>query len=119
MEHLFVYGTLRRGSQNKFAKLLAARAQFVAAARVQGLLYDFGSYPGAVPSNQPVNWVIGEIHRFEDPHLLSLLDEYEGSEYKRAIAPAHTGDGTIDCSIYWYVGTVGGPAIASGDWLRR
>jgi gamma-glutamylcyclotransferase (GGCT)/AIG2-like uncharacterized protein YtfP len=119
VEHLFVYGTLRRGSQNKFAQLLAERAQLVAAARVQGLLYDFGSYPGAVPSNQASNWIVGEIHSFEDSQLLSLLDEYEGSEYERAITPAHTGSGRIDCSIYWYVGTVGGRPITSGDWLRR
>jgi gamma-glutamylcyclotransferase (GGCT)/AIG2-like uncharacterized protein YtfP len=86
---------------------------------VQGRLYDFGQYPGAVPSDQLDHWVHGEIHRLEDPRLLSLLDEYEGAEFERAVALVRTDDGNIDCWIYWYVGGATGRLIASGDWYKR
>jgi gamma-glutamylcyclotransferase (GGCT)/AIG2-like uncharacterized protein YtfP len=119
-EHLFVYGTLRRGSNNKFARMLADRAQFVGAARVAGRLYDFGPYPGAVRSDQSDFWIHGEVWRFEDAYLLPSLDDYEGSEYQRALASAEMEDGrAIDCWIYWYVGPATGRLIASGDWLKR
>jgi gamma-glutamylcyclotransferase (GGCT)/AIG2-like uncharacterized protein YtfP len=92
-EHLFVYGTLRRGSKNKFARMVADRAQFVGAARVPG--------------------------RFENAQLLPSLDDYEGSEFERALASAEMEDGrAIECWIYWYVGPATGRLIASGDWLK-
>jgi gamma-glutamylcyclotransferase (GGCT)/AIG2-like uncharacterized protein YtfP len=120
VDHLFVYGTLRRGSNNKFANMLEERAQLVGNARVPGLLYDFGAYPGAVASNEPEHRVQGEVHRFEDRQLLSSLDDYEGSEFERAIISAQVEDGrTVDCWIYWYVGDATGRLIASGDWLKR
>jgi gamma-glutamylcyclotransferase (GGCT)/AIG2-like uncharacterized protein YtfP len=116
VEHLFVYGTLRRGSNNKFARLLADRAGFVGTARVAGLLYDFGSYPGAVRSDQPDHWVYGEVHSFDDPEILPVLDEYEGMEFERGMV---TTSDTAECWIYWYVGPAKGRLIASGDWLKR
>ena len=83
-------------------------------------MYNFGRYPGAVRSDQSDHWVHGEVHRFDDPQILPLLDEYEGSEFSRAAASAQmdTG-GTIDCWIYWYVADATGGLIASGDWLLR
>lgn len=115
-----MYGTLRRGSNNRFALLLSERALFLGAGRVPGRLYDFGPYPGAVPSDQPDEWLHGEIHRLEDSRVLPSLDEYEGSEFERAVASVQIeGTGTIDCWIYWYVGDSAGPLIESGDWLRR
>jgi gamma-glutamylcyclotransferase (GGCT)/AIG2-like uncharacterized protein YtfP len=122
-EHLFVYGTLRRGSKNKFARMVADRAHFVGAARVPGRLYDFGQYPGAVrsdqSSDQPDQWLLGEVWRFEDAQLLPSLDDYEGSEFERALASAEMEDGrAIECWIYWYVGPATGRLIASGDWLK-
>ena len=118
--HLFVYGTLRRGCDNRFAKLLSERGRFISAAKVAGRLYDFGRYPGAVRSDQPIHWLQGEVHRLDDRQLLQLLDEYEGSEFSRAVVSVQTEDhGTIDCWIYWYVGPATGRPIASGDWLQR
>jgi gamma-glutamylcyclotransferase (GGCT)/AIG2-like uncharacterized protein YtfP len=122
-DHLFVYGTLRRGSNNEFARMLADRAQFTGSARVLGRLYDFGRYPGAVScdesSNPSGHWIKGEVWRVDDPGLLFSLDDYEGAEYERAITPAQLEDGrTIDCWIYWYVGPATGRPVASGDWPR-
>ena len=98
------------------ARLLSERGRFLSDARVPGRLFDFGSYPGAVPSDQPNHWVCGEVHLLEDPSLLASLDEYEGSEFERgrvstAVAP--------NCWIYWYVGSDAGRLIPSGDWFQR
>jgi gamma-glutamylcyclotransferase (GGCT)/AIG2-like uncharacterized protein YtfP len=121
VDHLFVYGTLRRGCDNQFAQLLSERARFLGAARVPGRLYDFGRYPGATPSDQANEWVIGEVFCPDEPvALLAALDDYEGLEYERAPVPATLDDGrSIDCWIYWYVGDATGRPIPSGDWLQR
>jgi len=120
VHHLFVYGTLRRGSDNQFARMLAARAEFVGKARLQGKLLNLGQHPGAIGSDEPNDWVHGEIHRLEDPQLLALLDDYEGPEFERAVAPVQTSEGgTIACWIYWYVGVERGLLIASGEWRPK
>ncbi len=86
-----------------------------------GRLYDFGPYPGAVPSDHPDQWIHGEIHRFEDSQLLPSLDDYEGAEFERARVSVQMEDGAglIQCWIYWYVGAPSGSLITSGDWLKR
>src|ERR1700693_369060 len=85
LTHLFVYGTLRRGSKNKFARLLHAHAQFAGNARICGRLYRLGSYPGAISSNQAGEWVRGEVYSLQDPcWILSSLDGYEGPQFERA-----------------------------------
>ena len=115
--HLFVYGTLRRGCDNQFAQLLSERGQFIDAARVPGRLYDFGLYPGARPTDQLNEWVLGEIFYLEEPDaVLAALDEYEGPEFERAMVSTA---GTMECWIYWYIGDATGRLIVSGDWLRR
>jgi len=103
---------LRRGCDNKYARLLAERGQFICSASVSGGLYDFGPYPGARPGPGSI---LGEIFQIEEA-LLTTLDEYEGPEFKREIVPTSRD---IDCWIYWYVGSAKGRPIASGDWLNR
>lgn len=85
MDHprLFVYGTLRRGSPNQYADLLQANAQFLGNARLRGRLHQFAGYPGAVPSDQPDEWVPGELYQLQNLSILSTLDEYEGPEFER------------------------------------
>jgi len=115
--HLFVYGTLRRGCDNQFAQLLSERGQFIGADRVPGRLYDCGPYPGARPTNQPNQWICGEIFYLEEPDaVLAILDDYEGADFERAMVMT---DDAVDCWIYWYVGPATGLLIVSGDWLQR
>lgn len=102
--HLFVYGTLRRGCDNKFARQLAEQGKFIDAAKVSGRLYDLGPYPGARPGNETV---LGEVFQVDEP-LLSALDDYEGPEFERAITPTSRD---IDCWIYWYAGPAEGRFI--------
>ena len=115
MPNLFVYGTLRRGSENQFARLLAEQGRYIGVARVPGRLYDLGSYPAAVASDQPDQWIHGEVFS-ADSALLTALDEYEGTEFERAVVSA---TGPLECWIYWYVGSAPGRLIASGDWSQR
>ena len=80
---LFVYGTLRRGYTNEFARLLHTNSRFLGAARLNAQLQQLGQYTCAVLSDQPEDWVSGELFELEDPGILKTLDEYEGAEFKR------------------------------------
>jgi gamma-glutamylcyclotransferase (GGCT)/AIG2-like uncharacterized protein YtfP len=119
--YLFVYGTLRRGSKNKFARLLAAQARFLDNARMAGRLYHLGRYPGAVSSNTPGEWIRGEVFRLDHPaRVLPVLDAYEGPRFERAATQAHLASGSqINAWVYFYRVKPAGPHIVSGLWPRR
>jgi gamma-glutamylcyclotransferase (GGCT)/AIG2-like uncharacterized protein YtfP len=91
---LFVYGTLRRGSKIKIARLLHANAEFLGQARMQGRLTRSYPHRGVVRSDDPGEWIAGEVFQLNDPSkLLPILDEYEGSEYKRTSVPVELDSG--------------------------
>ena len=92
--NLFVYGTLRRRSNNKYARMLSANARFLCNARMPGRLQPTGQYNAAVPSGKPGEWVQGEAFHLADPRRsLRALDEYEGPGWKRSIARVRLGRG--------------------------
>ena len=118
---LFVYGTLRRGSQNKFARLLHSQAQFVGNGRVPGRLYRLAAYPGALSSNTEGEWIRGEVYAMEDPRwILPALDDYEGPKFERVKLEAELDSGVrVSAWVYLYRGAPPAAArIPSGDWLR-
>ena len=120
--HLFVYGTLRRGSKNKFARLLHSQAQFAGNARMPGRLYLLGSYPGAVSSHADGEWVLGELYLIHDPRwTLPALDSYEGPEqFERVKLDVQLDSGArVEAWVYLYRGTPSGARIPSGDWMHR
>lgn len=81
---LFVYGTLRRASKIKIARLFHANAEFLGTGRMQGRLMRSHPHRGVVQSDKPEEWISGEVFQLNDSStLLPILDEYEGSEYKR------------------------------------
>jgi gamma-glutamylcyclotransferase (GGCT)/AIG2-like uncharacterized protein YtfP len=96
--HLFVYGTLRRGFDNLFARKLSEQADFIEPATVGGRIYALTpDYPGLVLSEDPKDRARGEVFRMHDPTaLLPLLDDYEGCgplspkpyEFERTLATA-------------------------------
>ncbi len=105
LRHVFVYGTLRRRYRNKFARLLHSSALFLGNAHIRGRLYQFRRYRGAILSERPSEQVYGEVFRLEDLRVLETLDNYEGSEYKRAIVPVHLEDGQqIQAWVYIFRG---------------
>jgi len=124
-EHIFVYGTLRRGADHPMGAQLETGATYLGPARWRGRLYSLGPYPAAV-RDAGHTWVLGDLYRLDDPALLSRLDEYEvlGPDdregYHRIMDNVHTDDGPRRAWLYTYTGRVRRRDwIPDGDWLRH
>lgn len=135
-DFLFVYGTLMSGSGSAMGReqreRLAREARSYGAGSVQGRLYDLGSYPGLVKSDDPSERVSGEVLRLAEPPMtLAFLDAYEGvsagndggvraeaDEYVRVLMPARLAGGTlVSAWVYVYrAGLHGKRWISSGAW---
>lgn len=103
VRYLFVYGTLRPGFDNPYARRLAGDAGYVAPATMQGRLYDVGRYPAVVRSEHPDDCVVGDLYHLPPSSgLLAWLDDYEGCgprfarphEYGREALTVCLPDGT-------------------------
>jgi gamma-glutamylcyclotransferase (GGCT)/AIG2-like uncharacterized protein YtfP len=125
---LFVYGTLRRDTNDELCELLERYTDFIDYATYQGLLYSVGSYPGAVPSHNAADLVYGEVYRLHYPERVLLrLDEYEEcsahfakpTEYVRDIHYVRLlNNALIPAWIYLYNHPTDNlQCIASGDFL--
>src|SRR5262245_32626376 len=117
-QHIFVYGTLRRGAA--MHALLAPGAEWVGRARMRGRLYDLGHFPGFADGRID-DWVQGELYRLtgDSAPLLDSLDRYEGPAFRREVREA-VRDGGVRMQAYVYVfaGSLRGRRrIASGDYL--
>lgn len=128
-DYLFVYGTLRRGFKHPLARRLAYQADFTGLGQFQGRLYDLGSYPGLIVSDQAEDRVVGDLYRLYRPdQILKILDKYEAhypadparSLYLRQCLPVEAEQGqTIWTWVYIYNRPVQGyRLIASGDYLH-
>ncbi len=128
--HLFVYGSLRSGFKSPAYEYISQFFSFVSEAKVKGKLFDLGTYPAGVPSNDE-GFIIGELytikHEPEFAWAIGQLDDYEGVAvepdeiqlYKRELVDVFVNDTTTPAWIYWYVGSVTGkPLIESGDMIQ-
>jgi gamma-glutamylcyclotransferase (GGCT)/AIG2-like uncharacterized protein YtfP len=121
--HVFVYGTLRRGGRNDIARFRPA-PRYVADARIQGTLYDLGSYPGAVLGGSGV--LAGEVYAIA-PSLEAQLDRLEevrpddSGEYIKREVRVEAGATELLCLVYEIHPTriAGHAVIASGNWFDR
>jgi gamma-glutamylcyclotransferase (GGCT)/AIG2-like uncharacterized protein YtfP len=116
---LFVYGTLRRGFENRYAHLLDGSARYLGTARVRGRLYDLGQYPGIRLGGDATQWVTGDLFRLRNADsTLATLDAYEGSEFERVSATAELPGGErLPCWIYEYKWDVADDRrIVSGEY---
>jgi gamma-glutamylcyclotransferase (GGCT)/AIG2-like uncharacterized protein YtfP len=127
MNQLFVYGLLRSGFRSPAYEYISRYFTFVANAKVRGELYDLGSYPAGIKSNEN-RFIIGELYRItnekEFAWAMGQLDDFEGVSvepdevqlYKRELAEVHYDDTVTQAWIYWYNGDVSGkPVVESGD----
>jgi len=127
---IFVYGTLRKDAGHELFHVLARNAAFVGEAVVRGRLFNLGSYPGVVLSDDPAESVKGELYEIaqsKQKAVLDLLDHYEGCapddrephEYRRELVDVSTTPGaTVQAWVY----LLNRPTdrlepIASGDYL--
>ena len=129
LDHLFVYGTLRRDSGHDAHRFLAEGASYVAAGTVRGVLYRLGWHPGAVLSEDGDSWIRGELYKMHDAaQLLAVLDDYEGCgpadpephRFARVDAQVRLHDGG-DATAWIYVfraSTEDALRIDSGDWVQ-
>jgi gamma-glutamylcyclotransferase (GGCT)/AIG2-like uncharacterized protein YtfP len=77
-EYLFTYGTLRPGLAPAQIAAAVAKLRVIGLARVRGVLYDFGEYPGAVPDAGALTEIEGTVYELpEDAEVLRRLDAYE------------------------------------------
>lgn len=129
-EYIFVYGTLRSAPRHQMNKVLEREGDRVGRGRVPGILYDVGSYPGAVRKAGTRAYILGDVYRLRDSdRALKVLDRYEGwnekkpesSEFRRSRVAVDMGGGKrIHAWIYLYNrSTTGLPRISSGDYLKR
>lgn len=128
--HLFVYGSLRSGFRSPVYEYISRFFTFIGEAKVRGKLFDMGSYPAGIATNES-SFIIGELYKANNENEFSWaigqLDDYEGVSvepdevqlYRREIAEAHVNGELKHTWIYWYNGDVTGrPLIASGDLLE-
>ena len=118
-QYLFVYGTLMRSADNRFASLLHRQARFVEQATFQGKLYQAHGFPAAVPSSSADQLVHGEVFRLDRPDVvLPVIDDYEECSakfakptlYHRQIVSVCLASGTrLRAWIYLYNRTITGP----------
>ena len=127
---LFVYGTLRSGFQSVAYEYISRFFSFVGEAKVKGKLFDMGSYPAGIPS-QENDFIVGELYVVKQENefnwAIGQLDDYEGVSvepdevqlYRREITDVYNNGQVSQAWIYWYNGDVSGrPEIASGDMLE-
>lgn len=117
MEWLFLYGTLRAG-EVRHGWIRRARPRCTLPAQASGQLLDLGQFPAMIEGNGRVT---GEAVGFESlAELLPVLDEVEGSRFRRTQIVVETASGPLKVWTYLWIGGRGGARrIGSGDWRNR
>ncbi len=127
---LFVYGSLRSGFRSTAYEYISQFFNFVGEAKVKGRLFDMGSYPAGLPTDENV-FIIGELYTIRDESEFSWaigqLDDYEGVSvepdeiqlYRSELTDVIINDKVFTAWIYWYNRSVSDkPAIVSGDLME-
>jgi gamma-glutamylcyclotransferase (GGCT)/AIG2-like uncharacterized protein YtfP len=120
-KHIFVYGTLRPDSGHPMARRLLSQARLIGKGSTPGLLYDFGSYPGAVFDVDEKRRVIGDVFAFgPGGRLLAELDDYEAVDryYRRLVIEVMLSvGGTVAAWAYGIRDAPKTRRIESGDFI--
>ncbi|HET9823917.1 MAG TPA: gamma-glutamylcyclotransferase family protein, partial [Chitinophagaceae bacterium] len=127
---LFVYGSLRSGFKSDAYHYISHFFSLVGNAKVRGKLFDLGSYPAGIPSNEE-SFIVGELYTIKQQSefnwAIGQLDDYEGidsdsdevQQYRRELVEVIVNGTTTQAWIYWYAGSVEGkPLIESGDLIQ-
>ncbi|MCB2184960.1 MAG: gamma-glutamylcyclotransferase [Deltaproteobacteria bacterium] len=125
---IFVYGTLLEGQRNHHFITADRHIAPPQEARLPGLLYDFGAFPGYWPEKD--GWVWGQLWEVDDlDEILVKLDVLEGfygwdqpdNFYRRELREVELAPrgGELLAWTYCLCERPLKPAIKSGDWRRR
>ncbi|MEL4307779.1 gamma-glutamylcyclotransferase family protein [Joostella sp. CR20] len=123
--YFFVYGTLRKKSNNPIAKKLHANSVYIGKGNTPGRLYNLGNFPGAVFETTSKNLIYGDVFKVEttNKQLEKLLDDYEGIDdpsfnyYKKTTALIQVGTTQIKAVVYHLIiATDSFQLIESGDY---
>ena len=127
---LFVYGSLRSGFRSPAYEYISRFFSFTGEAKVKGKLFDMGSYPAGVPTDENC-FISGELYTIKNEKEFSWaigqLDDYEGMSvepdevqlYRREITEVYSYGQVSLAWVYWYNGDISGkPVIASGDMME-
>lgn len=128
-EYLFTYGTLKAGHAPPEIADKVETLQYVGKAKVRGVLFDLGEYPGAVLDPTSTHEIAGEVFRLPGgPTVLEQFDEYEGfdpaspdqSLFLRVLQSVTLDSGEIiSCWIYVYNRNPGAaPMIVHGRFSK-
>ena len=129
INHLFVYGSLRKANDGSLHPLFKNQVAFIGTASLPGKLYRVDTYPGYISRLACNGFVVtGEVYRLNQPvRLLKNLDEYEECarhfpqphEYKRLTKSVTLSNGRrLTCWVYVYNRqTAGLKEILDGDFL--
>ena len=130
MKQLFVYGSLRSGFRSPAYEYISRYFVFVGDGRVRGKLFDLGSYPAGIKTNDNT-FIVGELYNIKSENefawAIGQLDDYEGVTvepdevqlYRREITEVHINTTITHAWIYWYNGdTSGKKLIESGDMIE-
>lgn len=129
IQHVFVYGTLRRQLDMPIEQLLKGQVTFVGEGYIKGELYLVNYYPGLVIADNNDKTVLGEVYELENVgKSLPILDHYEGyganfpspNEYIRQTIVVKMKDASLlNCWVYVYNWTIeeSHKAIKNGDFL--
>jgi gamma-glutamylcyclotransferase (GGCT)/AIG2-like uncharacterized protein YtfP len=94
----FVYGSLRKGGGNDMYHFLAAKSTYLGMARVRGILYQLGDYPGLVLEDSADVWAVRELFALTDAdQTFTALDAYE------RIRPGGSGTARVRKDSAWGV----------------
>src|SRR5690349_21740265 len=128
---LFVYGSLRSGFKSPVYEYISRFFDLVGEARVRGKLFDMGSYPAGIPTNDN-SFIVGELYKAKQDNdfswAIGQLDDYEGVAvepdevqlYRREITEVYLNNQVSHAWIYWYNGDVSGRTlIGSGDLMEH
>ncbi len=127
IQHLFVYGTLRRGADSLMANRLSESSDWIGEGKVKGCVYNLGDFPGAIFDDTLDSYIQGEVLSLHNPTTaFEWMDKYEGYNagspesnlFTRKEFPVETSQGVFLCAGYQYLGSIQGlEPLSSGDYL--
>lgn len=117
-----LYGSLRRRQPTYEALGLDRQLRFVGPCILEGVLHDFGEWPGLIEGK---GRVAGELFEVVSQEALTQLDDYEACDlaepdcglFVRRLLPLAEPTDT-HAFAYVYNGDIGeAPIVPGGDWI--